>query len=169
MKNKVKNGLQYTGTVQLSQYINGKKTLIYTKHNAGTNTLFSFFADCLLGDFTIASSYRPTKVMLLNQTEKEGDIGFNYTSASGFVYMLKTPVKTVKEDTVTVTFSFNIPREYLESQTFNCIGLFADNENNPQNPSAYFNYDINEVPLSASSVLVVDWQLEIFNYPKENL
>lgn len=164
MKNKLKNGLQYAGTVTLSQYVNGKKILMHTICNSGTNALFRFFADCLLGDFTIASSYRPTKVMLLNQKEKDGVAGYDYTSASGFVYMLKQPVKTENSDSVAVTFSFNIPREYLESQTFNCIGLYADNETNPQNVSAYFNYDTSKLTLSASSVLVVDWKLEIFNY-----
>lgn len=160
MRNIATNTLGYTGTVTLSQYINGKKVRIAQKHNTGTNSLFIFLADCLCGDFSVATPSRPSKIRLLNQSES-GEQGA-ISSVSGWLYLQTKPEKIYKDNTISVVYSFIVPAELLES-SFNKLGLYADSEEDITNYSAACDVKNGEIAIASSSVLVVDWMLTLSN------
>ena len=173
MKNTAINSLKYTGIVTLSQYIESKKVKIAQVYNAGGYSLFNFLADCLLGDFDIAKINRPTKIMLLEKIEEKDAQGnllsVRYESRSGFIYLLNKPEKVYSTTKGTVTYSFIVARDILQGSSFSSIGLYT----NATEESDYENYAavcditnieaINARTLSASSALVVDWELNISN------
>lgn len=175
MKSTAINDFNYTGIVSLSQYTNGKKTLLARLHNEGGATLFSFLADCLCGDFAAAKTTRPTKIMLLRTTFDEEARIKNINSASGFIYLLAKPEKLYVESTATtskVSFNFIIARDILEGSDFNSIGLYADNAtlSSINNFAAFCDITglLNNSSIAASSVLVVDWELSISNLPSQS-
>lgn len=165
------NTLGYTGTVQLSQY-NRKteqKRLLAQIHNAGTSNLFNFFTDCLIGAFDSAKRKQPTKIKLLN---KDGD---TVESASGFIYLLTPPEKVSNNAELgitsgeTVRFSFIVPSTLVSNSNFNTIGLYSNDvlEHEFTNYSAYCTIQSDAIGVSwdTSSVLAVDWLLNISNAP----
>jgi hypothetical protein len=99
--------LSYSGDIKLSTYLCGK--LVSTKHyhNAGTRSLYRFFANCLIGNFSIASPLRPFKIKLFKYTNATSNSGegiapneFNITTAlqdnslveaSGFINIMSAP------------------------------------------------------------------------------
>lgn len=171
MKSTAINGLNYTGIVSLSQYTNNKKMPIARLHNKGGSTLFSFLADCLVGDFDSARLTRPTKIMLLN-TEYEGENESRkiktITSASGFIYLMTRPEKVYVDSTAAISkvcYSFVIARDILENATFNSLGLYADNAtlSDINNFAAFCDIELNTSEIAASSLLAVDWELNISN------
>lgn len=173
MKSNTISALAYSGIVTLSQNIGGKKVCLQKIHNAGSNKLFSFLADCIAGDFELAKLDRPTKIMLLNVqknvgTESEGDI---INRASSFIYLLSKPERVYSASSgvasETVRLSFVIPRALLEGATFNRIGLYSDSatELDYESPAAYCEISTTESvsSMSSSSVLLIDWDLTISN------
>lgn len=164
MSNKAINNLDYTGIVTLSQYKNQKKIPIATFHNAGSNTLFNFLSECLVGNYEAAEFLRPTKIMLLKIDTEENKI----TPASGFINLMTNPEKVVKTSNVagsTVCYSFMVSRDILESADFNSLGLYADGTtfNEVDNFAAFCDIELNSSELSLSSLLVIDWELNISN------
>lgn len=169
MKSTAINTLQYTGTVTLSRYIGTKKIEITRISNRGAAPLFSFFADCLLGDFDMASLGRPTKIMLLSKQEITNDDGASessYERRSGFLSLIKNPEKDLVNNTSIVRYSFMVSSDILEGTSFNSIGLYskATDETEFKNFAA-----VVSVPselrhkITSSSALVVDWELKISN------
>ena len=75
IKGIAKSSLEYTGIVNLSQYINGKKFTIAQLHNAGGKPLFEFLADCLVGDFEIAKFY-----VIKEKTDEARELGLKSKS-----------------------------------------------------------------------------------------
>ena len=157
MKNTAINSLSYTGTVTLSQYAGTKKLVVAKIHNTGLNRLFSFLSDCLIGDFEAAKVNRPDKIMLLKK-DSDGD----YVKASDFIYFLSSPEKVYSTSASIVKYSFIIPRDML-LKDFHGIGLYAYIDKEYTNPAAYCAIDKDKIKLSTSSVLVVDWELNIAN------
>ena len=166
MKNTAINTLGYTGTVTLSQYINGKKRIICQEHNRGNYPLFDFLADCLIGDFEVASLDRPNKIMLLRENEQH-----ELEQASTFIYMLNKPEKTVTEGaTSSVKYSFLIPNAMLKN-TFSSIGLYNSRttETDLEHYAAFCNVkDKIKQASSITSALVIDWELNISNKNGDN-
>lgn len=175
MKSTAINTIGYAGTVTLSQHIGKKKIMIKQVHNAGGKILFDFMSDCLIGDFDIAKINRPTKIMLLNRTEYKDDVTNKVTTAyepvSGFIYLLTKPEKVYNSTKGVVRYSFSISRAQLESGSanFNCIGLYANSTaaSEPEDFAALCEVDVTSDELSASSALVVDWELYISNKTEE--
>ena len=173
MKSTTTNGLNYTGIVSLSQYTNHKKTPIARIYNNGGNALFNFLSDCLVGDFDSARITRPTKIMLLNTEydgENENKKVKKMSSASGFIYLISKPEKVFVESTTAISkvcYSFVIARDTLENATFNSIGLFADNATLDDvvnfNYAAFCDISLSTSDIAASSLLAVDWELNISN------
>ena len=163
MKSKATSSLSYTGTVTLSQYIDNKKVNIATIHNTGNEPLFNFLADCLAGNFKTASAAIPTKLMLLKiATDDFGGLNLKEitnATAAGPIGLLTKPEKI---DYNTVRYSFMIPRDQLASISFNAIGLYADTDN-IANYAAICKANSTTNNISASSVLVVDWDLTVSN------
>ena len=163
MKNTATNMLGYTGIVTLSQYINGKQFILAKVHNKGGEALFNFLADCLSGDFETASKNMPIKISLINKSIRED--GEPVSDTSGYVRLRTAPVK-VKADSEssTVRYSFIVPQEYLHSGDFNCVRLYADSAQGIDDFAAEVDADeLQNVAFTASSVLVVDWELIISN------
>ena len=166
MKSSTANPLKYTGIVTLSQYTGNKKRKIAQMHNTGGNPLFSFFSDCLIGDFESARINRPIKIMLLKQVLSDGaDSEPTYESKSDYIY-LTTPAEKVYYSTLTegvVRYSFVVTREELENTDFNCIGLYT----NSTKLSDFRDYaaicSVGNMNISPSSALLIDWELIISN------
>ena len=168
MKNSAINNLKYTGIVTLSQYNGNKKTVLKQVHNSGSNSLFNFFANCLLGDFETAKLELPTKIKLLfaELNNETGDIEY-LESASGFLYLLNKPERLYTESheaNSAISYSFIIPRDIVERSNFNCIGLYPDsaNEDDVDSHAAICLVD-GMSGMTTSSVLMVDWKLIIQN------
>jgi hypothetical protein len=169
MKNTAINTLKYTGIVTISQYIGSKKIKLAQTHNAGGNSLFNFLADCLVGDFSIATLNRPTKIRLLNHSTTI-DLATNktvetYTPVSDFLYLYTKPEKVYDISKGIVRYSFAISRDTLESGDFNSIGLYNDSAtgSDTENFAAFCEIEIPRTEILASSLLVVDWELIISN------
>lgn len=168
MKNSAINSLGYTGIVTLSQYSNNKKIVLKQVHNSGSNPLFNFFANCLLGDFETAKLELPTKIKLLYAEKDDNtDEITKLESASGFIYLLNKPERLYTESYIassSICYSFIIPRDIVERSNFNSIGLYPDAaaEEDVDNHAAICMVD-GVSGMSTSAVLVVDWELIITN------
>lgn len=173
MKNNALNTLEYSGTVTLSQNIGNKKHKIAQYHNAGKYSLFSFLADCLVGDFDMARVNRPSKIMLLHQN-KDGSL----ESLSGYIHHTRLPEKVVNADspnTSTVRYSFQIARNLLDSldiTKLDHIGLYSDItavEDCGTELAALVKLkdDLNHSQVSATSAVFLDWDLNISNKTEE--
>lgn len=163
MKNIAKNTLGYTGIVTLSQYNGAKKVKLAQLHNKGGNPLFNFLSDCLIGDFDVAKTRRPEKIMLLNYDEQTQT---HSKASAGFVHLVSKPEKVYSASAGIVRYSFIITRDILESaSSFNRLGLYtnAATDQDLEDFAAYCDIDILGSSISASSVLVVDWELVISN------
>ena len=165
MKNIAKNAIGYTGIVTISRYSNNKKIEIAKVHNEGRNPLFDFLADCLVGDYTMASVSIPEKIMLLHATGT-GD-SQKIASASGFIHWTTPPEKITREDKSCARYSFLVPSDRIEG-TFNRIGLYTkaatDKTDELGNYAAYCDiHDTDNTGSAASAALIIDWELIISN------
>lgn len=180
MKNNAINQFNYTGIVTLSQYKGSKKRVLARIHNEGKYSLFNFIADCLVGDFDVAQANRPSKIRLLKkQTDSENKNKATYKSQSTYIHQISTPEKVSKisDDTGIVRYSFVIPSDKVTSINFDFdhIGLYAHStvDEDYEQFSAIVSLVENSVnvvdkdELSASSALLVDWELHITNAEKE--
>lgn len=168
MKSTAINTLEYTGIVTLSQYIGNKKVEVAQVHNKGGNSLFSFFSDCLIGDFESARVNRPIKIMLLKQLSDEtggSEPEFDYESKSDYIH-LTTPAEKVYDSSLTegvVRYSFIVPRDALENTDFNCIGLYSGSTKLQDYRDYAAICSIGDMTISPSSALLIDWKLYILN------
>jgi hypothetical protein len=166
MKNTTINSLEYSGTVTISMGVGTKKVNVAKIQNTGKQSLFNFFADCLVGDFDVAEAERPNKIMLLHYNAADD----RYESRSGFIY--GRPEKIYNSSEGVVCYSFTITRDKLENITFDSIGLFSHATKNLENDNFVAIVDnvqdkLNKKNLSVSSALVIDWELHISNKDKE--
>lgn len=125
------NPLKYTGVVTLSQYIGSEKVLITKIHNEGTNQLFNYLADCLIGNYEAAKANRPAKIMLLKVPSNDTEDDTEITAASPFIYIRTLPEKVIVEDPEGLTYpavrySFIVSQEVISNKDFNAIGLFLE-------------------------------------------
>ena len=142
--------------------------------NKGGSVLFDFLSDCLVGDIEKAQPKKPTKLRLVNYTPVSTNSadGYLYKSASaGFIYLLSQPKKISSPAECSVTYSFLVPREFLENvQSFKGLGLglyansTADDESEVTDFVAFclLPEELSRNVLTKSS-LVVDWKLVIAN------
>lgn len=170
MNGTVTNSLQYAGTVYLSLRVDSNTKIPVAKiHNAGTAALFNFFTDCLAGDFKLAEASRPTKIRLLSTQKDPNTLEVTgVTPVSRFLYMLTNPEKVYGGSAQggSIKYSFVIPRAVLDVAKFDRIGLYADNAQTPEDYSAYCDVSLSDEnsPLwGASSVMTLDWELNISN------
>jgi hypothetical protein len=176
MKNIAKNDIGYSGKVKISALRDGVVLDTHEFKNAGTGTLFSFFAYCLMGEFDEASLYCPTKIRLLriNKGDSGYDDDFSADPASGLVYLRTKPERIITSgvDGETVKLSFMIPRTMIDRVDFNRIALYPHFAGDEE----YYSYSAycdlsGEDDLGAeiytawtlSSVLLIDWELTIAN------
>jgi hypothetical protein len=162
MKGTAANTIGYTGIVTLSQYINSKKIVITKVHNEGKLPLFNFLADCLAGDFDIAKIDRPTKIMLLNESE---DGVCTKAGNASFIHILAKPERVYSATEGIVRYSFLIPPEAIIGANCNAIGLYtaSASEADLDDFAAHCIVDLDSSGISLSSILLVDWELHISN------
>ena len=177
MKNTAINTLTYTGIVTLSQYIGTKKVKIAQMHNTGGTSLFSFLANCLAGDFTLAKPNLPTKIKIIRRTRPNAEIDeYVYSSASSYIFLRTPPEAYSNAGESRVRFSFIIPRDFLEVQNLISsstssevlgLGLYAngvpDTPEEAENFMAFCILENIEQTIAANAVLTVDWELVISN------
>lgn len=163
------NILGYTGIVRLSQYNDGKKTLITQKYNQGTSKLFDYLADCLIGDYDCANLKRPAKIKLLKISQDTQEIiedrhlGFIYTRAKPEKISRSYPESDVPQSVA--LYSFIIPRDMLRSDITH-VGLYLKPAEKSEDYAALCPISLSETELEISSVLVLDWELFISNQIK---
>lgn len=170
MKNIAINNIVYSGEVTISKYKGDKKVNLTKVHNAGYNSLFSFLANCLVGDFYTARFELPTKIRLLYTTSNDTDGSKTYEAVSPFIHVTSKPERVSVDSEAAssaVCYSFAIPRTYIENTNFNSIGLYADNvtesTNDIESFAAFCKIDGLAGGISDSSLLLVDWKLTITN------
>jgi hypothetical protein len=177
MKNSAINQLNYTGIVTLSQYKGSKKCTIARLHNEGRSSLFSFLADCLIGDFDLARTNRPAKIKLLKQ-KPDNTNGVTYESRSTYIQYTGTPEKLldVATNACIVKYNFVIPSDKVTSIDFDFdhIGLYAQSTSNLDYEEflAIVSLDDNDAAIdkdgvSNSAALIIDWELHLTNTEKE--
>jgi hypothetical protein len=171
LKGSTRSGLAYTGTVKLSQYLRGKKFTVAEIHNEGGKPLFDFLADCLAGDFNIAEVNRPKKIRLLNIGEDSNE-NFDFADSTSFIYLFTEPERVYNESAGVIRYSFIMPQEYFaagkanNATRFNAIGLYAESAESARDYAAYCRVNTDGWTISISSVLVLDWELQITNEEK---
>lgn len=165
MKGTAVSNLEYTGIVTLSQCIRGKTFEVAKFHNAGGKSLFNFLANCLVGDFELARLTRPAKIMLLHEDVETRSI--SKASNTSFIYLLSKP-ETVysSENKSIVRYSFIIPQDFFTGTSFNAIGLYTSEATEADLDSyaaLVSNINFDDVNISISSILILDWELHISN------
>jgi hypothetical protein len=84
---------------------------------------------------------------------------------TGFIYMLSKPEKVHNDVNGVVRYSFVIPQEFFSGIDFNAIGLYTSSATGVDlnDYAAIIGVDLENISLSISSVLVLDWELHISN------
>jgi hypothetical protein len=158
----IANALGYTGIVTLSRYTGSRKIELARVYNEGGLALFNYLANCLAGEYDLASSDSPIKILLLNKSE---DGTLTKAPNSSFIYLLTKPEKVYSASAGVVRYSFIIPQDMIIGTDFNAIGLYTASatEADINDFAACCTINFNRNNLALSSVLVLDWELHIAN------
>lgn len=144
--------LQYTGDVAVYGLKNRKKIKLVEKHNAGTQNLFKYFAQCLAG--VNVQAYMPSKVAV-SVTKDNETTQIAIMPITGIAYRQRGGTW---ETTLTVTFPYN---EAYANEASLSLSL--------QNPidEELATLDIGAVTISSGMELLVNWIMYVENAPKE--
>ena len=172
MENKIKevkesnsNALSYTGDIHIKVVEDDRIYYENYFHNHGTKKLFNFFVDALIGNYTVAKSSRPCKIVLF----KKNDDGKTFTKVSSAVYYDSTALPGVGTNSGSVTYHFRLPFLALEGgTTVKKIGLYPNIISNEENDlCAYYIFPENEgieIPTDGSNyTIIIEWTLTINN------
>lgn len=171
MKNTIKNvkrsksnALSYVGDIHVKIVEDDRIYYENYFHNHGTKKLFNFFIDALIGNYTVAKSSRPCKIILF----KENDDG-TFTKVSNAVYYDSTAIPGGDDASGSVTYHFRIPFLALESgTTVKRIGLYPNIISNEEDDlCAYYDFtDGNEIEIPTDGnnyTIIIEWKLIINN------
>ena len=171
MKNTIKkvkrsksNALSYVGDIHVKIVEDDRVYYENNFHNHGTKKLFNFFIDALIGNYTVAKSSRPCKIILF----KENDDG-TFTKVSNAVYYDSTALPGVGDNSGSVTYHFRIPFLALESgAVVKRIGLYPSNISSEEDDlCAYYDFtDGNEIEIptdGSNYTIIIEWKLTINN------
>ena len=172
MENKIKevkesnsNAFSYTGDIHVKIVEDNRVHYDYYFHNHRTKKLFNFFVDALIGNYTVAKSSRPCKIILF----KKNDDGKTFTKVSNAVYYDSTALPGVGNNSGSVTYHFRIPFLALESGAIvKRIGLYPNIISNEEDDlCAYYDFPENEeinIPTDSSNyTIIIEWTLTINN------
>ena len=172
MKNTIKevkrsksNALSYVGDIHVKIVEDDRVYYENNFHNHGTKKLFNFFVDALVGNYTVAKSSRPCKIILF----KGNDDGKTYTKVSNAVYYDSTALPGIGDDSGSVTYHFRIPFLALESgAVVKRIGLYPSNISSEEDDlCAYYDFtDGNEIEIptdGSNYTIIIEWTLTINN------
>lgn len=171
MKNAIKevkrsksNALSYAGDIHVKIVEDDRVYYENYFHNHGTKKLFNFFIDALIGNYTVAKSSRPCKIILF----KENDDG-TFTKVSNAVYYDSTAIPGGDDVSGSVTYHFRIPFLALESgNTVKKIGLYPNIISNEETDlCAYYVLPAGneiEIPTDGNNyTIIIEWKLTINN------
>ena len=172
MENKIKevkesnsNAFSYTGDIHVKIVEDNRVYYDNYFHNHGTKKLFNFFVDALIGNYTVAKSSRPCKIILF----KKNDDGKTFTKVSNAVYYDSTALPGIGDDSGSVTYHFRIPFMALEGgATVKRIGLYPNIVSNEVDDlCAYYDFpDGNEIEIptdGSNYTIIIEWKLTINN------
>ena len=172
MENKIKevkesnsNAFSYTGDIHVKVVEDNRIYYENYFNNHGTNKLFSLFIDALIGNYTVAKSSRPCKIILF----KKNDDGKTFTKVSNAVYYDSTALPGIGDDSGSVTYHFRIPFMALEGgATVKRIGLYPNIVSNEVDDlCAYYDFpDGNEIEIptdGSNYTIIIEWKLTINN------
>ena len=134
--------------------------------------MFSFFANCLAGEFDKAKANIPNNIRILRRsTTSDGD---SYTAVDGSAIPLRTPpVPSYTAGESRVRFSFIIPKDFLDSlkqsssqDTVTGLGLYAKSAKSADDFMAFCVLSNLDQNIQTKAYLVVDWELIISNTSK---
>lgn len=191
MKNKAKkvkksksNTFNYVGDIHVKVVEDDRVYYENYFHNHGTKKLFNFFIDSLIGNYTVAKSSRPCKVILFKKTDKDifpediapddhtTKVKFDWSSeakVSNAVYYDSTALPGVGDNSGSVIYHFRLPFLTLEGgATVRKIGLY---------PSIISSEDMDlcayyllpkakqiEIPTEGGNyTIIIEWKLTINN------
>ena len=185
----------YSGKVIVTVVDDRKVVSRKVGHNAGGQPLFQFIAQCLCGNYENTKPLQPLKIKLFyNKTEtetvaeatkniqnwvkSEGDFT-NITSASNFIFVnVAGATEEIKDEEgnkngYKAILHFRVPFSFVTNKKVNQICLYAQNESDPKNYSAYYLFtnsnDATELaPIEVNNQqtsynLIIEWELSIAN------
>ena len=172
MENKIKevkesnsNAFSYAGDIHVKIVEDDRVYYENYFHNHGTKKLFSFFIDTLIGNYTVAKSSRPCKIILF----KKNDDGKTYTKVSNAVYYDSTALPGIGDDSGSVIYHFRIPFLALEGgAVVKRIGLYPNTiSDEDRDLCAYYEFtDGNEIEIptdGSNYTIIIEWKLTINN------
>ena len=176
---KSKHNFTYVGDIHVQVVDEDRVYYDNYFHNHGTKKLFNFFVDSLVGNYTVAKSSRPCKVVLFKALDEELDgedelkadslVWDNESKISNAVYYDSTATPGVGSDSGSVTYHFRVPFLSLESgATVRKIGLYPNNISSlKEDLCAYYLLAKDkgvEVPTEGGNfTIIIDWKLTINN------
>ena len=172
MKNTIKkvkrsksNALSYVGDIHVKIVEDDRVYYENNFHNHGTKKLFNFFVDALIGNYTVAKSSRPCKIILF----KKNDDGKTFTKVSNAVYYDSTALPGIGDDSGSVTYHFRIPFLALEDgATVKRMGLYPNIISNEKDDlCAYYDFPEGsgiDIPTDGNNyTIIIEWKLTINN------
>ena len=177
----------YSGKVKVTVVDDRKVVSRKVGHNAGGQPLFLFLAQCLCGNYENAKTSQPLKIRLFyNNATNENEARTNISSwnekvtdASNFIFV--NAAGTIEENKTKNGYKailhFRVPFSFVTKNEVNQICLYAQNESEPKNYSAYYLFTADTVdstgakklaPIEvnnqqASYNLIIEWELSIAN------
>lgn len=185
----------YSGKVKVTVVDDRKVVSRKVGHNAGGQPLFLFLAQCLCGNYENTKPLQPLKIKLFynNATDVTGATtniqnwanseGTSVASASNFIFV-NTAGTTEEIGTGTnkngykAILHFRVPFSFITYNQINQICLYAQNESNDKNYSAYYLFtdskDVTKLaPIEVNNQqtsynLIIEWELSISNVEVTN-
>lgn len=172
-------GIGYEGKVTLTLKNNGRILKSRTYKNNGTVELFNFLGNCLINNFTEAEKLLPNQILLLhNGKSPTHAYAKSVEPQSEFIGLAQTPsiVDDPKTESVKVTYNFEVATQLIEGE-FNQIALYGAGKTNPtlekaefsayyfltDDDGAFMSMGPKKDGWSATTVLLIDWELSISN------
>ena len=192
----------YSGKVTVTVVDDRKVVSRKVGHNAGGQPLFQFLAQCLCGNYENTKPLQPLKIKLFynnatnendaitniqNWVKSEGDFT-SIVSASNFIFVnVAGATEEIKDEEgnkngYKAILHFRVPFSFVTHDEINQICLYAQNESNDKNYSAYYLFTADKVdstgtkklaPIKvnnqqASYNLIIEWELSISNVKVTN-
>jgi len=169
------DGLGYEGKVTLTLKSKDRVLKSKTYKNNGTAQLFKFLGYCLIDAYEEAKNLLPNKILLLRNDESTNPavaVSTNVEQCSTWQTYIQTPtiISDSSDSLVKVVYSFEVPRAAIASN-FNQVALYGAGINDKKDFSAYYYLidntgrleEINVQEWSATTVLLIEWELSISN------
>lgn len=176
------DGLGYEGKVTLTLKSNNRVLQSKTYKNSGTAQLFKFLGYCLTGAYEEARWLLPTKIMLLLNYSQGAKEGADYLSdrvkpnevnaQSEFRGLAQIPSIISASDGSKVIYSFEVPKSAIAGK-FNQVALYgAEVAKSELDKFSAFYFLVDDYGAiteldpdswSATSVLLIEWELSISN------